>query len=117
NLTPVQSPPSNRRKISSTTAQSSSNSNTIDSSTLAHFRTLCVQSLEGAVEAYVELHSLSKFAARSWIGIQRSISAAFLLGTLPETSRDQRRLALLRELEQVISQRTQEDPTFDLPPD
>ncbi|EXJ60551.1 hypothetical protein A1O7_04704 [Cladophialophora yegresii CBS 114405] len=117
NLTPVQSPPgSSRRKTSGTTGQSPSTSNP-DPSTLSHFRTMCIQNLEGAVEAYVELHSLSKFASRSWIGIQRSISAAFLLGTLPETSRDPRRLALLRELEQVISQRTHEDPTFDLPPD
>lgn len=117
NLTPVQSPPGSRRRASGTTAQSPNTSNQVDSATVAHFRNLCIQNLEGTVEAYVELHSLSKFAARSWIGIQRSISAAFLLGTLPETSRDSRRLALLRELEAVILQRTHEDPTFDLPPD
>ena len=117
NLTPVQSPPGRRRTSAGGPTQSPSTTNPLDPSTLSHFRTLCIQNLEGAVEAYVELHSLSKFASRSWIGIQRSISAAFLLGTLPETSRDPRRLALLRELEQVISQRTQEDPTFDLPPD
>ena len=116
-LTPVQSPPGGRRKQSGPTAHSPSTSTPVDSNTLAHFRTLCVQSLEGAVEAYVELHSLSKFAARSWIGIQRSISAAFLLGTLPETSRNPTRISLLRELEAVISQRTHEDPTFDLPAD
>ncbi|KIX92508.1 uncharacterized protein Z520_11828 [Fonsecaea multimorphosa CBS 102226] len=116
NLTPVQSPPGSRRRTSGTTAQSP-RSNSFDAAAVAQFRTLCVQSLEGTVEAYVELHGLSKFAARSWIGIQRSISAAFLLGTLPETSRDTRRLSLLRELEAVVSQRTQEDPTFDLPQD
>ncbi|OAP61621.1 hypothetical protein AYL99_03824 [Fonsecaea erecta] len=113
NLTPVQSPPGGRRRTSGTTGQSPSSA-PFDAAAVAQFRTLCVQSLEGTVEAYVELHGLSKFAARSWIGIQRSISAAFLLGTLPETSRDPRRLSLLRELETVISQRTQEDPTFDL---
>ncbi|OAL38148.1 hypothetical protein AYO20_02600 [Fonsecaea nubica] len=114
NLTPVQSPPGGRRRTSGTIGQSPSTT-PLDAASVAQFRTLCVQSLEGTVEAYVELHGLSKFAARSWIGIQRSISAAFLLGTLPETSRDTRRLSLLRELEAVISQRTQEDPTFDLP--
>ncbi|EXJ76602.1 uncharacterized protein A1O5_01110 [Cladophialophora psammophila CBS 110553] len=116
NLTPVQSPPGGRRRTSGTTGQSPSTA-PFDATAIAQFRNLCVQSLEGTVEAYVELHGLSKFAARSWIGIQRSISAAFLLGTLPETSRDPRRLSLLRELEAVISQRTHEDPTFDLPQD
>ncbi|KIW90601.1 uncharacterized protein Z519_08384 [Cladophialophora bantiana CBS 173.52] len=116
NLTPVQSPPGGRRRTSGTTGQSPSTA-PFDSTAIAQFRNLCVQSLEGTVEAYVELHGLSKFAARSWIGIQRSISAAFLLGTLPETSRDPRRLSLLRELEAVISQRTHEDPAFDLPQD
>ncbi len=92
NMTPVQSPPGSRRRASGTTTQTPAQ---LDPSQLSHFRKMCIHNLEGAVEAYVELHSLSKFASRSWIGIQRSISAAFLLGTLPETSRDQGRLALL----------------------
>lgn len=115
NLTPVQSPPGGRRRASGPSAQSRA-STPLDSISRAQLRSQCVQSLEDTVAAYVELHSLSKFAARSWIGIQRSISAAFLLGTLPETSTDTRRLSLLRNLEQVIAKRTEEDPIFDLQP-
>ncbi|KIX09786.1 uncharacterized protein Z518_00867 [Rhinocladiella mackenziei CBS 650.93] len=115
-LTPAQSPSGGRRKTSSTSAQSPK-SPVLDAATRAQFRRECIQNLEGTVAAYVELHSVSKFAARSWIGIQRSISAAFLLGTLPETSSDPQRLSLLRDLEQVIAQRTMEDPNFDLPQD
>lgn len=108
--TPVQSPSGSRRKASLGSAQSPTSS---DAGTRARFRRDCIQSLEGTVAAYVELHSLSKFAARSWIGIQRSISAAFLLGTLPETNQEPRIITLLRNLEKVIAQRTMEEPTFE----
>ena len=109
--TPVQSPSGSRRKVSQGSAQSPTSSS--DAATRARFRRECIQNLEGTVAAYVELHSLSKFAARSWIGIQRSISAAFLLGTLPETNQEPRIITLLRNLEKVIAQRTMEDPTFE----
>ncbi|KAJ9644417.1 hypothetical protein H2204_001769 [Knufia peltigerae] len=110
--TPIQSP-GGRRKASS---QSTPNAPALDSAARAQFRRECVQALEGAVSAYVELHNTSKFASRSWIGIQRAISAAFLLGTLPDTGQDTQRLALLRELEIVVAQRTREESTFDLQP-
>ncbi|KEF63868.1 uncharacterized protein A1O9_01846 [Exophiala aquamarina CBS 119918] len=109
--TPVQSPSDSRRKASQGSAQSPSSSS--DAGTRAQFRRECIKNLEETVAAYVELHSLSKFAARSWIGIQRSISAAFLLGTLPETNQEPRIISLLRDLEKVIAQRTMEDPTFE----
>ncbi|KAK4943698.1 hypothetical protein LTR10_016795 [Elasticomyces elasticus] len=112
-LTPSQSP-GGRRKSSH--PHQSPHSPTLDSAIRAQLRRDCVQALEAVVTVYVELHSISRFAARSWIGIQRAISAAFLLGTLPDTGSDQQRLSLLRELEQVITQRTTEDPTFDLQP-
>ncbi len=114
---PVQSPPGGRRKGSGSqssapgSARSPSQSET--SSITSQLRRECVRSLEGAVEAYVELHGLSEFAARSWIGIQRSISAAFLLGTLHETNQEPRILNLLRDLERCIAQRTMDDPTFE----
>ena len=116
---PVQSPPGRRRKGSGSASSSSApgsvrSPSQIESSLIiASLRRECIRSLEAAVEAYVELHSLSEFAARSWIGIQRSISAAFLLGTLPETNQEPRILNLLRELEKCIAQRTMDDPTFE----
>jgi hypothetical protein len=118
-LTPVQTPPvgGSRRRTSgggTSAIQQSSKSDNLDPATLAHYRSLCISSLQGCVEAYVELHSISPFASRSWIGIQRSISAAFMLGTLPETSRNLPRLKLLKDLEKAISERMYGDPTFDV---
>ena len=80
---------------------------------IAQLRRECVSNLEGTVAAYVELHSLSEFAARSWVGIQRAISAAFLLGTLPEANQEPQVMNLLREFEGCIEKRTTDDPTFD----
>jgi hypothetical protein len=114
---PVQSPPGRRRKGSTSGSQSSTSgpvrSPSDTSISISELRRECVRSLEGTVEAYVELHSLSEFAARSWIGIQRAISAAFLLGTIPETNQDTRIINLLRELERCICQRTMDDPSFE----
>jgi hypothetical protein len=110
----AQSPSLDKRKTSqSSTTAHSPISSTTEPHTRSYFRQRCIEALEGTVAAYVELHSLSKFAARSWIGIQRSISAAFLLGTLPETNQDPNVLGLLRNLEEVIGQRTVEDLNLD----
>jgi hypothetical protein len=75
-------------------------------------RAECIRALESTIDAYVELYGYSKFAARSWIGIQRAVSAAFLLGTLRETNTQPRIHKLLQDLERVIHSRTVEDPTF-----
>jgi len=111
--TPLASPTAAVRKLSQTSSvPSSSGSHTSDSNLPAQLRRDCIASLQHAVESYVEIHSISMFAARSWIGIQRAVSAAFLLGTLPETPGDPITRALLQELERVISIRTTEDPNF-----
>ena len=115
---PAQSPPLPTRRRKNSASGSSSSATAQSPSSEAHsiisgLRRDCVRSLEGTVEAYVELHSLSEFAARSWIGIQRAISAAFMLGTLPETNQEPRILNLLRDLERCIAQRTMDDPTFE----
>ena len=73
----------------------------------------CLRGLEGTIDAYVELTQHSEFAARSWIGIQRAVSAAFLLGTLPEANQEPRIINNLRELERCIVRLTDEDPAFD----
>lgn len=122
NSNPLQSPPINvRRKGSSSRSHSAStlasasspNVPNAEPNQIPQLRRECIRALEATVEAYVELHSYSETAARSWIGIQRSISAAFLLGTLPETNQEPRILNLLRELERCINQRTMDDPTFE----
>ena len=79
---------------------------------ICRLRSDCINALKETVAAYVELHGLSQFAARSWIGIQRAISAAFLLGTVPEVTQDSRVHQLLQDLERVFSHRINEDPSF-----
>jgi hypothetical protein len=80
-----------------------------EATTVHLLRIECVKSLEQTVEAYVEVHSISKHATRSWIGIQRAISAAFLLGVLPESQGNPKIHDLLRKLEEAISERTKMD--------
>ena len=72
----------------------------------------CIANLVLTIDAYLEIHSISTHAARSWIGIQRAISAAFLLGITQESHHDQQIHNLLRALESVISERTRMDSTF-----
>ena len=83
-----------------------------DMQIMSGLRADCVKYLVKTVETYVELRQISKYAARSWIGIQRSISAAFLLGVLPETRQEPRTITLLQELENGIRQAATEDSGF-----
>jgi Fungal specific transcription factor domain len=72
----------------------------------------CIANLVLTIDAYLEAHSISQHAARSWIGIQRAISAAFLLGITQESHYDQQIRNLLRNLEMVISEKTKMDSNF-----
>ena len=118
NGTPIHSPvagAANRRK--SSLPMRSPNSPTLSNHdhpavAICRLRSDCINALKQTVAAYVELHGLSQFAARSWIGIQRAISAAFLLGTTPEVTQDSRVHQLLQDLERVFSHRLTEDPSF-----
>ena len=108
---PADSPPMSGRRKGSFNAP---HSPPVQDPTLREaLRRDCVSALESSVAAYVDVHAVSEFAARSWIGIQRAISAAFMLGTLPESNQEPRVLSLLRKLEQCIAERTTEDPTFE----
>ena len=105
--TPITSPTTAHRK-----ASHQSNPSTPSDPTLPlQLRSDCIIALQNSVEAYTELRGPNQFAARSWIGIQRALSAAFLLGTIPETPHDQRSLALLRDLQHHIFQHTMGDDT------
>jgi hypothetical protein len=108
--TPVGSPTSSQTRRKSRT---SSRSPPADPNLPQQLRRDCLRGLEGTIDAYVELTKHSELAARSWIGIQRAVSAAFLLGTLPEASQEPRIIDLLRELENCIFKLTDEDPAFD----
>ncbi|KAL1959395.1 hypothetical protein VTO42DRAFT_2198 [Malbranchea cinnamomea] len=75
----------------------------------AMLRKDCITALTKTVEAYVELHATDSHATRSWIGLQRSISSAFLLAVIPESKTDPKILGLLRQLETVIADRAAAD--------
>lgn len=109
-LPPVLSPGTKRRKSSVSTG--SPGVSPSDPQIMTALRAECITYLEKTVETYVELRQINKFAARSWIGIQRSISAAFLLGVLPETRQEPRTITLLQELETGITQAATEDSGF-----
>lgn len=76
----------------------------------------CIGALTTTVEAYVELHISHAHASRSWIGLQRSISSAFLLAVIPESKSDPHIWGLLRQLENVISDRAAADGAFEQDP-
>ena len=79
---------------------------------VTQLRRECIANLVLTIDAYLEAHSVSNHAARSWVGIQRAISAAFLLGITQESHYDQQIHNLLRNLELVISERTKMDSVF-----
>lgn len=80
-----------------------------DPTAVSQLRSECTKYLEWVVDAYIELLGINKCAARSWVGIQRSIAAAFLLGIIPETKQEPRIVKLLTELERSIRNSALED--------
>jgi Fungal specific transcription factor domain len=78
----------------------------------AHLRQECIVNLKRVIKAYLEIHSICSLAARSWIGLQRTVSAAFLLVLQEESRQDPKVRSLLRDLEAVISERNRTERTF-----
>jgi len=78
----------------------------------AQLRQECIVNLKRVIKAYLEIHSICFLAARSWIGLQRTVSAAFLLVVQEESRQDPKVHSLLRDLEAVISERTRMERTF-----
>ncbi|PLN85906.1 fungal-specific transcription factor domain protein [Aspergillus taichungensis] len=72
---------------------------------IAGMRADCVSSLMTTVEAYIEMHSVSSHASRSWITLQRAISSIFLLAVTEESKTDPRFWTLLQQLKLIISER------------
>ncbi|KAL9110725.1 MAG: hypothetical protein Q9227_004717 [Pyrenula ochraceoflavens] len=72
----------------------------------------CIRGLQRTITAYLEINKICNLAARSWIGIQRAISAAFLLGTLEESHQDIQIMSLLRSLEAVMAERANLEETY-----
>ncbi|GAB1202383.1 hypothetical protein APSETT445_000996 [Aspergillus pseudonomiae] len=75
-------------------------------------RSDCVSNLMTTVEAYVEMHSVSSHASRSWIALQRAISSIFLLAVTEESKTNPRFWTLLREMKMIIAERANEEGLF-----
>lgn len=73
----------------------------------------CVDNLISTVENYIELHSFSSHASRSWITLQRAISCAFLLAVIEEGRTEPKVKHLLHELEVIISERAVNEDGID----
>ncbi|KAL4888627.1 hypothetical protein BDV59DRAFT_137875 [Aspergillus ambiguus] len=81
-----------------------SSADTGDRST-AQMRSDCISNLMTTVEAYVEMHSVSPHASRSWIALQRAISSIFLLAVSEESKTNPRFWTLLQHLKAIIAER------------
>ena len=80
-----------------------------DETIIAGLRQDYIRGLTRTITAFLEVHKISHLPARSWVGIQRAVSAAFLLAMLDEPRSDTKILGLLRSLEEVISQRMNQE--------
>ncbi|RDW92984.1 putative C6 transcription factor [Aspergillus mulundensis] len=88
--------------------------NTRDPQT-ARMRSECLEHLMTTVDAYVEMHTVSPHAARSWITLQRAISSIFLLAVTEEMKSNAHFWALLRKLKAIISERANAEFDYGAP--
>ncbi|RMZ78958.1 hypothetical protein DV737_g3727, partial [Chaetothyriales sp. CBS 132003] len=111
--TPLHSPTTLTPRRASSTPNARLTPGPADANLVAQLRRDCIAHLEATAATYVELYAISEFAARNWILIQRTVSAAFLLGVSPQVNQESRILQLLREFRRCIAHRIREGPTFD----
>jgi hypothetical protein len=79
-------------------------------------RSDCVRNLMTTVEAYIEMHTISSHASRSWITMQRAISSMFLLAVTEESKTDPQFWSLLHQLKNIIGERANEEGIVGLGP-
>lgn len=80
---------------------------------ISEMRADCVKNLMKTVEAYVEMHSISSHASRSWITLQRAISSIFLLAVSEESKSEPRFWAVLQQLKNIIAERANMENVYD----
>ena len=80
---------------------------------IAEMRADCVRNLMKTVEAYVEMHSISSHASRSWITLQRAISSIFLLAVIEESKSDTHFWTLLQQLKLIIAERATNECVYE----
>ncbi|KAL2872536.1 uncharacterized protein BJX67DRAFT_11605 [Aspergillus lucknowensis] len=76
-----------------------------------HIRDECLTSLASTVEAFIDLHTVSKYASRTWISVQRAIASAFLLLTHISNQPQPQIWDLIERLETVLADHVYSDGT------
>lgn len=76
-------------------------------------RSDCVINLMTTVEAYIEMHSVSSHASRSWIALQRAISSIFLLAVTEESKTNPRFWSLLQQIKMIIAERANTECSYE----
>ncbi|CEN60415.1 Putative Fungal specific transcription factor domain protein [Aspergillus calidoustus] len=71
----------------------------------ARMRSDCLENLMMTVEAYIDMHTVSSHASRSWIALQRAISSIFLLAVTDECKSNTHFWTLLRKLKAIVYER------------
>lgn len=82
-------------------------------SIVSEMRADCISNLMKTVEAYVEMHSISSHASRSWITLQRAISCIFLLAVIEESKTDTQFWTLLQQLKLIIAERASNESVYE----
>lgn len=80
---------------------------------ISEMRADCISNLMKTVEAYVEMHSISSHASRSWITLQRAISCIFLLAVIEESKTDTQFWTLLQQLKLIIAERANNECVYE----
>ncbi|KAL4924489.1 fungal specific transcription factor domain-containing protein [Aspergillus undulatus] len=78
-----------------------------------NIRSNCLTNLVGTIEAFIDLHTISPFASRTWISVQRTIASAFLLIANTTDQIWPQYRDLLRQLETVLADHVYSDGTKD----
>ncbi|KAI9375380.1 hypothetical protein BJX61DRAFT_494500 [Aspergillus egyptiacus] len=76
-----------------------------------HIRQECLSSLESTVEAFIDLHTVSHHASRTWISVQRTIASAFLLITNTNDQLWSQHSDLIQPLDLVLADHVYSDGT------
>ncbi|KAL2802493.1 hypothetical protein BJX63DRAFT_107822 [Aspergillus granulosus] len=71
----------------------------------------CLTNLVSTIEAFIELHTMSKYASRTWISVQRTIASAFLLLTNTTNQLWPQIWDLIERLETVLADHVYSDGT------
>lgn len=85
----------------------------IKDSAMSRMRRDCVSNLVATVEAYIEMYTISTYAARSWITLQRAISSIFLLAVIEEPKSEPSFFNLLQQMKLIVAEQANSGDRFE----